>query len=239
MSKMLVDITKGIDALRDREDIVTRIRGSMTVFPLCCSTGVLRSVAADYLKAGDEPTFESPVPDVLTNARINVDKPYIHQIIEKASRPPFMWPKEVVAWNALSLILLKMVEGKDTGNVGGYSNYKAAQIAMFDRTTEGKRNAKRFNSYNIVFALDQFFDWLKEREDDLGEVVISTPQTGAHGGDVRGCIFTPNVAAIQKFHDSHIEQVRDHVRATLAHYESVQKEEAPEPQTKLEQAIAW
>lgn len=218
---LLVDPRKGFDAYKD-EDIVYNITGQMTVFPLCCSTGILRSLGAQPLNENMKPTFESKEAITCNSGVLeSVEKAKtIHEIIKNADKYSrrIFYPVEVANWYALSLILLKATKGTDTGNVGGYSNYKAANITIADRLNEDKRNGKRFNSYNITYSCDHFMEYMDTLEDDLGEWFSSLPQDGAHGARTRLGVFTPNVPALQKFHDARLRQVRDHVLGTYELY---------------------
>ena len=131
-------------------------------------------------------------------------------------------PADAGAWYALSLILTKVTTGTDDGNVGGYSNYKAAQVTMFDRINEDKRNGKRFNSYNTTWSVDQMVDFLVDHP-ELGVTLASEPRDGAHGARVRGCIFTPDIPALKEFHDARLAELKDHILYMMNEY----KGEAP------------
>lgn len=218
-SQLMPEYEAGFDAIMENaENIVCRITGDMTFFPLCCSTGVIKSVTAKHPTANERLAFERN--EAITGAEINKVKEakYIFQItraIDCASRPIF-FPLKVARWNALSLILAKCVEGLDDGPSGGYNNYKAAQIVMCDRLVADKRNPKfNFSHYNVVFSVDQLMDWLEEHNGSLGDMQVSPPRPGGHGARVRAGIFTPNLDALQKAHDKHIESVREHVMACL------------------------
>lgn len=202
------------DILARKDELVCSIGAQMTFFPLCCSTGILKNMTASLPGEIHRPAFEAG--EAITGVDLNVIKnaKYIHEIIRgvtTASRPIF-FPIEFARYNALSLILLKVINGTDDGPSGGYNNYKAAQITMFDRIVADKRNPKfRFGGYNIVYSVDQFMDWLETTKGTLGEVYNSPAVPGGHGARVRGCIFTPDHDALQAYHDERLEKVRQWV----------------------------
>lgn len=201
--------------MADKEHIVYNIRATMGVFPLCCSTGVLKNLGASNPTENQRASFEAN--EKITGVGVAVVKKakYIHEIIrecEGASRP-VLFPIEMARWNALSLILLKTIVGTDDEGPGGYRNYKAAQITMCDRVCADKRNKKfAFGGYNIIFSTDQLMDWLDDTANPpLGEFYASPAVPGGHGARVRAGIYTPHHQDLTRWHDQRIERVRDHV----------------------------
>lgn len=212
MKYLLSEIEQGFDAVMANKEIVSKINGQMTFFPLCCSTGIIKNLTASQITNHDRLAFEANNKITGVEVQKITDAKYIHEIVRAAngaSRPIF-FPLAVARWNALSLILAKTIEGKDDGPAGGYNNYKAAQITMCDRIIADKRNPKfKFASYNIVFSVDQLMDYLEGSP--LGEFYASPAVPGGHGARVRAGIFTPDHKALQEYHDERIERVREHV----------------------------
>jgi hypothetical protein len=212
---LLPEYDGGFDAIMANKDkICSNIQGTMSFFPMCCSTGILKNLTANEPKEHSRAGFEANL--AITSPDIDKIKAaeYIHEIIRecnKSSRPIF-FPREVAAWNALSLVLIKSAKGDDDGPAGGYNNYRAAQIIMCDRVTEDKRDKRfRFGSYNIVFSCDQFMDFLEENKAWVGEVYNSPARPGGHGARVRACTVTPEVDALHEYLDARIDLVRNHV----------------------------
>ena len=219
MSKLLPQIEEGWDAImRDKDQIVCAISGEMTFFPLCCSTGIIKGLTAQAPQVSYAPAFNKGEAITGVDVQNIKDAKYIHQIVRAcsiASRPVF-FPLEVALWNALSLILLKTVEGTDDGPSGGYNNYKAAQIVMCDRVLDDKRDPKfNFSHYNIVFSVDQLMTWLDNEGAELGEFYSSPPRPGGHGARVRSGIFTPNAAALEQYLGQYIDKVRSHALSVI------------------------
>jgi hypothetical protein len=214
MARAMVDISRGYAPLKGR-DLIRGIDGQMEVFPLCCSTGVLKDIRCR--KVSD--TYDAPTFDNMSSS-INLDITsfegcrFLHEYIRKVSGDRrFVFPEKVARWYAMSLMYQKMKTGKDDSRVGGYNNYKAAQIEFFDRLNEDKSNpAFAFaNSYCEVFSCDQLAEWLMEQGGKYGDVLVSPAVPGAHKARVRGCIFTPDVKALKEYHDKRLPIVRDHI----------------------------
>jgi len=235
MSKMQVDLTLPFDTLmEDADNIITSAHGEMDYFPLCCSTGVLKDVSAMLLKKHNQPQLEkAPNINSVEIRRKVVEAKYIHLIINAvrgmgAAAP---MPRKYAHWHCMSLMHAKCHEGLDNRVSDGYSGFKASQIVMFDRTLEDKDPKKGFKfSYNMVYGTDHTMRWLMERGHELGEILVSTPQPGAHGAEVYGCIFTPDKSALKKYHDDRIQEVKDHFLAVLDHHYPIAEpaEDAPE-----------
>lgn len=217
-TNLLIPLDDGPEALlKEPTAFIRSIGATMTHFPLCCSTGVLNNMTAEAFTKyySMHITQKTPIRD------INLDSirkaTTIHDLLKPLRSSAMFFPREVAEWNAMSLILAKSTTGRDDQGTGGYRNYKAAQIIMCDRICEDKRNPKfNFNSYNIVYSIDQFMDWLEAQEGKYGEVLISTAKPGGHGARVRACIFTPDIPAVQKYHDERLETLRAHILAYLA-----------------------
>lgn len=218
--KLLPEIDQGFEAvMANKENIVKNINATMTFFPLCCSTGVLKGVAANNVSEHDKSYFDKPTAIAVVDVSKVKSAKYIYEIIAACSMAlqPIFYPISFARWNALSKILVKVTKGTDDGPSGGYNNYKAAQIVMFDRIVADKRNPKfRFNSYNTTFSVDQLMDWLEAQGGALGEVYVSPPKPGGHGAKVRGCIYTPDEKVLQAYHDTRLEIVRNYVLEYLA-----------------------
>ena len=221
--KALYDPKKGPDK---SEEYMISVQGEMSYFPLCCSTGILKSFTTRQFDPKQyKNTHKAPLWfDEGQLERIKSAK-YIDDIIRTANRVSSMIaPMYFARWYAMSLIYRKTVHGHDKHGPGAYSGYKAAQIAMFDRLLEDKDPAKGFKfSYNMVYAISHLMEWLKEEGQEYGEAVVSTPVPGAHGARVYGCIYTADPAKIQKYHDDRLEVVRGHYLALHAAY----KKKAP------------
>jgi len=205
-----------IDPMQDRESLIAEgaiygITGDMTFFPLCCSTGVPKSVGATkfatYCKSlPARNDFTAHFMDTIASAE------YIYQIRRAAPRSVIM-PYEVAIWDTMSMIAAKCVAGYDDGPSGGYNGFKASSIAMFDRLNADKDNPEFKYSYNTVYSVDHFIEWLEAQDGKYGEVLVSSAEPGGHGARVRGCIFTPDKDAVQQFNDDRIESVREHCLA--------------------------
>jgi len=219
MKGLLVDITKGWKGLGDTENLIKVIMGDMEVFPLCCSTGVLKNLRCQRLKESRDKLYFDKLEnnmEVPTAEQIK-DATYLHQLIRLVkSNPRFIFPLEVAEWYAMSIMLQKVETGKDDSNVGGYNNFKAAQITFFDRATEDKTNPKfNFaNSYCTVYSCDHLMDFLETTGNKFGTVQISPAVPGAHKAKVRGCIFTPRIQPMKEYHDERFNKVKEHIETT-------------------------
>lgn len=202
------------DILADADSFVYCIRGQMTFFPLCCSTGIIKNLTANAPKECHRAAFTrgEQITGVSTKQVEGAD--YVHQIVRacEASSRPLFFPHEVAVWNALSLILIKTRVGTDDGPDGGYNNFKAAQITMCDRIIADKRSEKfKYSSYNIVFSVDQLMSWLENKGHAFGEFYASPPVPGGHGARVRAGIFTADAPALSAYLADKVELVRAHV----------------------------
>jgi len=204
-----------IDPTQDRESLIAEgairsITGDMTFFPLCCSTGVPKCIGATrvttYCKSLPAPNdFTAHFISELDSAQ------YIYQL-RRAGPSSVIVPYEFAIWDTMSMIAAKCVEGHDDGPSGGYNGFKASSIAMFDRLNADKDNPEFKYSYNQVYSVDHFIEWLEAQGGKYGEVLVSSAEPGGHGARVRGCIFTPDKDAVQQFNDDRIESVRQHYR---------------------------
>jgi len=229
--KMLVDLSQPFDDLLEAGNTVHHISGRMRYFPLCCSTGVLEDVQSRPIKkSGELRLLNPPHPgSILDNLQLTIKKlNSIHEIIRKLNSSGvsgMVYPIEFTRYYAMSLIAAKAVTGFDDSPDDGYSGFKASQITFFDRIHEDKDPAKGFKfTYNMTYSCDHLMEWLSDpAQSYLGETILSTPAVGAHGARVRGCIFTPDKDAVQKYHDDRLEMVRSHVLAVLE-YQFADKE---------------
>jgi len=215
---MLVDITKGWKGLGEQK-LVRGIQGDMEVFPLCCSTGVVKNLRCTKLsEKRDKLYFDKlennmGVPD---HAKMKAAK-YLHEMIRLiTANPRYVWPVEAAQWYAMSLILQKVETGRDDSHVGGYNNFKAAQVTFFDRLTSDKANkAFRFaNSYCTTYSCDHLMEWLATQDGYFGEVYVSPAVPGAHKAKVRGCIFTPKLKTMKEYHNTYFDVVKKHIEYT-------------------------
>jgi len=217
---LLIDVTKGYDSL-DVEDTIRTITGEMTFFPLCCSTGVLKNLQAYKLSIGYKSHIDEMSPIRTTEEIMNrLQKANSIRDLIRAlptGTTPIYFPKKVARWYAMSLIRIKVDTGMDDGPSGGYNNYKAAQVTFFDRLLEDKDNPKFKFSYNTVYSNDHLIQWLSEQDGKYGEFYASPAVPGGHGARVRGCIFTPNVAAMQEYEEERIELLRAHILDYIAY----------------------
>lgn len=226
MKGMLVDITKGSKPLlENRERIIFGPVGEMSYFPMCCSTGIFKGLQASTIRGDAAPLFDKIEYDNTIDLQVIKDAKYLHELIrETRKNRRFIWPIQVARWYALSLILQKVTTGKDDSGDHTYGNYKAAQICMFDRLLEDKDPKKGFRfTYNRTYSCDHLMDWLDTDGRTLGEVLVSTAVPGGHKARVRGCIFTPDIAMLQEYHDERIKQVREHVLATVKYLKTGKK----------------
>ena len=216
MAGAMIDITRGWKHLEpDADQLVSNITAQMDVFPLCCSTGVLKNVTAHALGPGDSVYFDK-LDSTKTPTKEQIKAcTYLHELVRLVQRNRRMvFPIQVARWNAMSLMLQKVETGKDDSDVGGYNNFKAAQITFFDRLNEDKRNKKfKFSVYNTTYSCDQLMEWLGKTRDKYGTVYVSPAVPGAHGARVRGCVFTPNHKAFKAYHDERFPLVKAHVLA--------------------------
>jgi hypothetical protein len=108
---------------------------------------------------------------------------------------------------------------------------------FFDRLNEDKSAGFRY-TYNEVYALDHLVEFLEDSGEEYGDVLISPALPGGHGARVRGCMFTPNVAALEAYHAKYLEEVREHILAQNGYIMSMGNEKA-QPKTEIEKAIVW
>ena len=219
MKGLLVDITKGWAPLKD-QGYIKNITGDMEVFPLCCSTGVVKNLRCIQVTRSNDKLLFDKLEDNIeypTREQITAAK-YLHLLIRLIKgKARFIFPQEVAQWYAMSLMLQKVETGKDDSTVGGYNNFKAAQITFFDRITADKTNkAFRFaNSYCTVYSCDHLMTFLDESDHKYGVVQVSPAVPGAHKAKARGCIFTPDLKAMKEYHDERYDKVRDHIVTTI------------------------
>lgn len=240
MNSTMIDFDKGWDAIKDQKDtLIATIRGDMTYFPLCCSTGILKNVTAQRPTDAQENVFKGkldytyPLPE---EKNIKEAKAIYELIRLVQSNPYFLFPDEVGRWYCMSLILRKTETGKDDSGNGAYGNYKCAQVTMFDRLLEDKDPKKGFNfHYNMIFSVDQFQEWLASTGDEFGEVYLSPAVPGAHKARVRGCVFTPKLSALQNYEKERLETLRQHI---LANYEFLKAKQSTK-NTKDPIARTW
>lgn len=213
----MIDFSK---VLKERETLINQVNGIMTVFPLCCSTGVLKGVNAgrpdESVARVFSGTVEYAYPLVelksLENARTMAS---LMRAVK--GNPYFVFPQEVGTWFMMGLIHDKIIHGTDEGASPGYNGYKASSIAMFDRFLEDKDPSKGFKfQYNMIFSIDHFQQWLSEQNGVYGEVYVSPPAEGAHGARVRGSIFTPDKDAMIAYEKERFSTLKDHIMANWA-----------------------
>lgn len=210
--KAMIDLDTPVATLAEEvPSILTRVTGEMGYFPLCCSTGVLKNFTSHPIQANMVASYEDCVHDTLD---FSGDK-FTFQLIRKANaHPRYIMPFEFARHYAMSLIYLKVLNGKDDGPNDGYGHYKAAQIVMFDRLLEDKDPKKGFKfTYNMTYSIDHFQEWLSEQNGAFGEVLLSTAVPGGHGARVRGCIFTPDLKALEAYEARAFEEVKGHFDA--------------------------
>lgn len=234
--KALIDVTNGSQGLSEDETYAAVIRGEMTYFPLCCSTGILQNFTTEAYKPKQHSGYiDSPTP-LTSTKRTKVEKAlYLDDIIEAiGSNQSFISPLYFARWYAMAKIWRKHAFGHDKHGPGAYSGFKCAQVTMFDRLLEDKDPSKGFRfTYNQTYAICHLMEWLREHGNEYGEVYISPAVPGAHGARVYGCIFTGDVDALKKYHDERIEVVREHYLALDDYYNSVVVEK-PKQATNLD-----
>jgi hypothetical protein len=201
------------------DELVHRVTAELTHFPLCCSTGVLKNLTAQNLSSFYKENWKSKEyrsvewePDVWLCETFRT--------IWEDSMLPFKFKvmtKEMLRDYAISLMWRKTVTGTDDGGTPGYARYKAAQHVLFDRANDDKDKGFNF-SYNMVYSCDHLMDDLGDMP-ELGEILISTPTVGAHGAKVRGAIWTPNHAAMEKYEQAAKEKYYAHWKAVAKWYE--------------------
>lgn len=212
----MIDFSKGWDDIKDRMDsLITSLHGEMSYFPLCCSTGVMKNVLAyrpaEHTQMSVYTGASKYTGDLPTKELIETTKTIWALLRLVQNHIYFIFPEEVGVWYCMSLILAKVSSGRDDHHSDGYSGYKASAITMFDRLLEDKQNKDFKFSYNTVFSIDHFQEWLAQFGSEYGDVYVSPAVPGAHKARVRGCIFTPNLTALQNYEKERIELLRTHM----------------------------
>lgn len=218
--KLLIDVSKGPKHIIANKGVVN-LYANMGNIPNCCSTGLLSGVGGKFFTNADKYSVTNPLKTPTMNqTTINKCK-YVHQVIRKLGRTAqWVWPQEASVWLSLSLIYLKCSVGSDDNSVtpGGYSGYKAAQVAFFDRTQEDKDPKKKFKfTYNMVCSCDHAMEWLLAHP-EMGELYVSPATPGGHGANVRACIFTPDLKVMKEWHDATLKLVKEHAIGMTEQY---------------------
>ena len=215
MKSPLVDFDHVAD-----QSLFARFAAQMWFFPQCCSTGIITNVSAQKVVAKSCPVMTGsapylPDPSLVSSIARSTTIWTLMRAVQHV--PYFVFPQEVGHWFLMSLCLRKKETGKDDSQDGAYGGFKCAQITMFDRLLEDKDPAKGFKfTYNMNYSVDQFQEWLSEQGGAFGEVYLSPPVPGAHGARVRGCVFTPDLEALQRFEAERFPILKEHVNINLA-----------------------
>lgn len=182
----------------------------------CCSAALLHGLQSyanvATIEDKDSVLYESRQREILMipRKRVHSFDEYVKHYSSKNSA--FLLPLEYAFCFALEKLYNKASRG-----VGGENMYASTRYATKTWFIADRRRTE--GSYSCL----NFMLWLKELGvNTVGRIHISPYRPGAHGGDCKGAVYSPDIPKVRKFLAEKLRDVNSHIEWVYEHYDAVQ-----------------
>lgn len=196
---------KGKRLITVGERVIQTPHANIHGFQQCCSAAILHGISGYSVAAC--------LPEEAPYSIQNMDPAHCATIAEYIKRRSkkhtiFGLPKEYAYAAVLEELYNKAEHGEGGHNMYASQTYATKTWFMADR----RRTPGSFCCLN-------FMKWLKEQgPGTVGRIHISPWRDGAHGGQCKGAVYSPDLPKIREFLDEKIDELNAHADYVFWHY---------------------
>ena len=198
-----------VKPIRQAERVLSKVSVHIHGFQQCCSAAILHGV--NGYTTGTRKLLDTET--VRTQIRRVNPKP-VRSLMEwqenYASKVPTVFGMNVdTAYAAiLEKIWLKAAMGEGGTNMYASSSYCTKTWFIADR----RRSPDSVSCLNFML-------WLKKQGvTEVGRIHISPWRDGAHGGECKGGVYSPNLEAVRELLDDYIDMLNKYRLEVFKHY---------------------